>query len=125
MIVPAILFAACVVAAFICGRGAMRVLVAVAVVLASVRGGLLVLASDAGIGDPQLTVNALVPAIVAALVVGVVLRLRPKLAEFSRPLLVAWCFIALVAIVNFSVQIVGLKLYAIGLAQYLVYPTLG
>ncbi len=102
----------------------MRILVAATVILASVRGGLLVLASDVGLGDPDLAVNALVPAIVAAIAVGVILRLRPRLSEFSRPLLAGWCLIALVAIVNLTVQIVGLKLYAIGLAQYLVYPTL-
>lgn len=124
MIAPLVVFAACVAAAFFWGRSAMRVLVAVAVILAGVRGGLLVLASDVGLGNPGLAVNALVPAIVAAIVIGVILRLRPRLSEFSRPLLVGWCLIALVAIVNLSVQLVGLKLYAIGLAQYLVYPTL-
>ena len=71
MIVPAVVFAASVAAALIWGRNAMRCLVAVAVILAGVRGGMLVLADDVGISDPGLTVNAIVPAIIAALVVGV------------------------------------------------------
>src|SRR5204863_10014232 len=35
----------------------------------------------------------------------------------------AWSAIASVAVVDFATQTVGLKLYGIGLAQYLVYPT--
>ena len=124
MLAPALVFIASVAAALYWGRGAMRVLVAIAVMLAAVRGGLLVLAGDSGLSDPGLSVNALVPAIVAALVVGVLVRLRPTLDDLSRPLLIGWCVIAVIALVNFLVQTVGLKLYGIGLAQYLVYPTL-
>ncbi|MGK2956783.1 MAG: O-antigen ligase family protein [Solirubrobacterales bacterium] len=124
MIVPAVVFIAAVLAAVIWGGTALRFLVAITVLLAGLRGGLLVLASDAGLSDPTLTVNALVPAIVAAIVVGVILRLQPTLSSFSRPLLIGWSLIAFAALVNFAVQTVGLKLYGIGLAQYLVYPTL-
>lgn len=102
----------------------MRLLVAAAVVLAAVRGGLFVLAGDVGLSDPTLSVNALVPAIVAAVVVGIAVKLRPELMNLSRPLLIGWGLIVFVVAVNLLVQTVGLRLYGIGVAQYLVYPTL-
>lgn len=95
-----------------------------AIVVAPLRGGLLALADDAGLPDSGLAINALVPALVAALAVGVYLKLRPRLADLPKLLLVGWGLIALVAVVNLPVQDVGLKLYGVGLAQYLVYPTL-
>lgn len=102
----------------------MRCLVLAAVVLAGVRGGLFALADEISLADSGLGVNAVVPAIVAALVVGILVRLRPRLTEFSRPLLIGWCLIAAVVLMNMFFQGVGLKLYGIGVAQYLVYPTL-
>jgi len=124
MLVPALVFIASVAAALYWGRAAMRLLVAAAILLAAVRGGLLVLAGDIGLSDPGLSVNALVPSIVAALVIGVLVKLRPSLEDFSKPMLIGWCLIAAIALANFLIQTVGLKLYGIGLAQYLVYPTL-
>lgn len=102
----------------------MRFVVVVAIVLAPMRGGLLELADDLGIGNPDLAVNALVPALVAALAVAVLYRLRPKVSDFPRPLLVGFALIAAVGIVDILFQDVGLKLYGVGLAQYLTYPTL-
>jgi O-Antigen ligase len=58
------------------------------------------------------------------LAIGVIVHVRPALAHFPRPLLVGWGLIAAIAAVNVLVQTVGLKLYGIGIAQYLVYPTL-
>lgn len=124
MAVPAALFLLTLAAAHFRGEGGMRFMVVVAVLLAAVRGGVLVLAYDVGIADPGLTVNALVPAIVVGLVVGVAWKLRPRLAALPRPLVIGWCLIAGVAAINFLVQTVGLKLFGIGIAQYLVYPTL-
>jgi O-antigen ligase len=46
------------------------------------------------------------------------------LSEFPRLLLIGWGLIAVVALLNLPGQDVGLKLYGVGLAQYLVYPTL-
>lgn len=124
MVAPAGLFFLALALGIGIGRPALRAIVVLAIFLAAVRGGLLVLADDLGLSDPGLTVNALVPSLVAALVVLVGLRQRPRLAELPFPLLVGWALIAAVALVNFLFQTVGLKLYAIGLAQYLVYPTL-
>jgi hypothetical protein len=124
MIVPAIAFVFALAAALIWGRPAMRSLIALAVVLAFARGGLLALAAESGLSESGLAVNALVPALVAALTIGVVVKERPRLEELPRMLLIGWLLIAGVALINLAVQTVGLKLYAIGVAQYLVYPTL-
>lgn len=124
MIVPILVFAGALALALFGKRRGLRLLVASAVVLAPMRGGLQALAGDIGLADPGLTVNALVPAMVAALAIGVVWTMRPRLSEISRPLLVGWTLIALVAILNFPGQDVGVKIYGVGLAQYLVYPTL-
>jgi hypothetical protein len=105
-------------------RRGLRWLVVLAIVLAPIRGGLLALASEVGLPDSGLAVNALVPAVVAALTIGVAVRLRPRLDQLPRLLLIGWALIAAVALINLPVQDVGLKLYGVGLAQYLVYPTL-
>jgi len=106
------------------GRRGLRGLVVGAVVLAPLRGGLLELAEDAALGNPRLAVNALVPALVAALAIGVLVQRRPRLGDFPRPLLVAWTLIAVAVVLSFLARAVGVKLYGIGVAQYLVYPTL-
>jgi hypothetical protein len=124
VILPIIIFAAALAAALGWGRVALRALVVSAVILAPLRGGLLALAGDAGLSNSGLAVNALVPALVAALAVGVAVRLRPTIADLPRALLIGWGLIALVAVPDLAVQSVGLKLYAVGLAQYLIYPTL-
>lgn len=106
------------------GRTGLRALVALAVVLAPLRGGMLALAGDLSLSEPGLTVNSLVPALVAAIAIGVLVRMRPRLEDFPRQLLIGWVVIALVALLTFPAKVVGLKLFGIGLAQYLVYPTL-
>jgi hypothetical protein len=124
MVAPACLFLAALALGFGLGRRGVRAIVVLVVILAATRGGLLVLAEDLGLSDPGLSVNALVPSLVAALVVLVAARYRPRLSELPFPLLVGWALIALVAGLDIVFQTVGIKLYAIGLAQYLVYPTL-
>jgi hypothetical protein len=106
------------------GRRGLRALVVLAIVLAPLRGGLLEIAEDASIGNSGLVVNALVPSLVAALAIGVLVQLRPRLDGFPRPLLVAWALIAGAVALSFLDRVVGLKLFGIGVAQYLVYPTL-
>lgn len=106
------------------GRNGLRGLVALAVILAPLRGGLLTIANDLSLSDPSLTVNATVPALVAAIAIGCFVQKRPQLAELPRPLLIGWGLIALTALLSFPFAVVGLKLFGIGLAQYLVYPTL-
>ncbi len=106
------------------GRRGLRALVALAVILAPLRGGLLTLAEDLSLSDPGLTVNAIVPALVAAVAIGCFVQKRPRLDELPRPLLAGWILIAVAVLLSFPASVVGLKLYGIGLAQYLVYPTL-
>lgn len=124
MILPVVAFVAALAVGLRWDRRGLRWLVVVAVVLAPLRGGLLALADEVSLPSSGLAINALVPAIVAALAVGVIVRVRPRLDQLPRPLLVAWGLIALVALLNLGAQDVGLKLYGVGLAQYLVYPTM-
>jgi hypothetical protein len=123
MLLAIVIFLAALAVALCGGRTGLRALVVCAIVLAPVRGGLLELADELSLSDPGLTVNALVPALVAAIAVGCLVQKRPRLADFPRPLLIGWALIAAVALLSYPVSVVGLKLYGIGLAQYLVYPT--
>jgi hypothetical protein len=124
VIVPIAAFAAALAVGLRWERRGLRWLVVAAVVLAPLRGGLLALAEDVSLSSAGLAVNALVPAIVAALTIGVIVRVRPGLSELPRLLVIGWLLIAAVALLNLPGQDVGLKLYGVGLAQYLVYPTL-
>jgi hypothetical protein len=124
MIVPAFAVLLALIAAGIWGRTALRWTVVLVVFLAPARGGLLALAHEIGISSPGLAVNALVPALIAAITLGVIWKVRPALKDLPQPLLIGWCVIAFISITNLAFQTVGLQLYAIGLAQYLVYPTL-
>lgn len=123
MLLAIAIFLAALAVALLGGRRGQRALVACAIVLAPLRGGLLELGSEISLSDPGLTVNAIVPALVAAVAVGCLVRLRPGVDDFPRPLLIGWALIALAVLLSFPASVVGLKLYGIGLAQYLVYPT--
>ncbi len=124
MLLATIFFLAAVAVAVRGGRNGLRSLVVLAVVLAPLRGGLLEVADDLSLSSPGLTVNALVPALVAAVAIGCLVQLRPRLDDFPRALLVGWVLIAGGVALSFLAKVVGLKLYGIGVAQYLVYPTL-
>jgi hypothetical protein len=124
MIVPVVAFLAALGAGLYWDRRGLRALVVLTVVLAPIRGGLLALADEVNLSSSGLAVNALVPALVAALTLGVLVRLRPRLQELPRLLLAGWALTAFVALLNLFAQSVGLKLYGVGLAQYMVYPTL-
>jgi hypothetical protein len=124
VILPIVAFLGALAVALCWQRRGLRWLVALVIVLAPLRGGLLALATEVHLSHSGLAVNALVPALVAALVVGVIVRLRPRLAQLPRALLIGWALIAAVSLASFPAQEVGLKLYGVGLAQYLVYPTL-
>lgn len=123
MLLAIVIFLAALAVALLGGRTGLRALVVCAVVLAPIRGGLLELASELSLGDPGLTVNALVPAFVAAIAVGCLVQKRPRFSDFPKPLLIGWALIAVGALMSYPASVVGLKLYGIGLAQYLVYPT--
>jgi hypothetical protein len=123
MLLAIVVFLAAMVVALRGGRAGLRALVVLAIVLSPLRGGLLELAEDVSLAESGLAVNAIVPCIVAAVAVGSFLRHRPRLGDLPRPLLIGWAIFALVALLSFPAKVVGLKLYGIGLAQYLVYPT--
>jgi hypothetical protein len=124
MLVATLVFLAALAAAIFGGRRALRALVVISIVLIPLRGGLLELVEDISLSDSNIAVNALVPALVAALAIGVAYRYRPRLDDFPRPLVVAWVVIAVAVALSFLTKTVGIKLFGIGLAQYLVYPTL-
>ncbi len=124
MLLATIFFLAAVAVAVRGGRNGLRSLVVLAVVLAPLRGGLLEVADDLSLASPGLTVNALVPALVAAVAIGCFVQARPRAEDFPRPLLIGWALIAGAVALSFLAKVVGLKLYGIGVAQYLVYPTL-
>ncbi len=123
MLLAIVMFLAALGVALRGGRSGLRALVALAVILAPLRGGLLALADDLSLADPGLTVNALVPALVAAVAVGMLVQRRPHPADFPRMLLIGWSVIAVIAVLSFPASVIGPKLFAIGVAQYLVYPT--
>jgi O-antigen ligase len=106
------------------GRNGLRSLVVLAVVLAPLRGGLLEIADELSLSNSGLTVNALVPALIGAVAIGCFVQKRPRLDDFPRPLLIGWLLIAAAVALSFLTKVVGLELYGIGLAQYLVYPTM-
>jgi len=106
------------------GRRGLRGLVVMAIVLAPLRGGLLAFADEISLSDPGLTVNALVPALVAAIAIGCAVQRRPRPADLPLSLRIGMALILIAAALSFLTSVVSLKLYGIGLAQYLVYPTL-
>jgi len=124
MLLAILVFLAALAVAIRGGRRGLRALVVLAIVLAPLRGGLLEIADQLSLSDPGLTVNALVPALVAALAIGCLVQRRPRLDDFPRPLLIAWGLIAGAVALSFLAKAVSLKLYGVGVAQYLVYPTL-
>jgi hypothetical protein len=106
------------------GGRAVRALVGGVIVLSAIRGALLGLSNAINLPDGLTTVNAIQPAIIAGCALAVLLDRRGRLPRDSRPLLVGWVVIAAVAILDLATQTVGFHVYAIGLAQYLTYPTL-
>jgi hypothetical protein len=124
MLLAILVFLAALAVAVRGGRRGLRALVVLAIVLAPLRGGLLELAEDVSLSSSGLAVNALVPVLVAALAIGVLVQRHPRLGDFPRPLLIAWALIAGAVALSFLAKVVSLKLYGIGVAQYLVYPTL-
>jgi O-antigen ligase len=124
MLLVIAIFLAALAVALAGGRLGLRCLVVLALVLAPLRGGLLTLAEELSLSETGLTVNALVPALVAAVAIGCAVQRRPRLADLPRLLLVGWALIAAAVALSFLTSVVSLKLYGIGVAQYLVYPTL-
>jgi hypothetical protein len=103
-------------------RGIRAVLIAV-ILVSPLRGGLLDLTQHLPVGDPDIAVNALPPALVAGAGLAALLKRRVKVEELPAVLVYAWVAIAIACALDFLTQVVGLKLYGIGLAQYLTFPT--
>jgi hypothetical protein len=110
--------------AVIGGTRAIRWVIAIVIVLAALRGLLLSLAGQVHLRDSLLVVNAMLPALIAGTVGGLLAVRRP--AGLRSPRLLSSTLLALVAVcvLGLITQTVGPKLYAIGVVQYTVYPTL-
>jgi hypothetical protein len=105
------------------GRPALRGLALLIVVLSPLRGAIEKLLQEAGADNHFLLANALVPALVGALVIGVAAVVQPRVSSLPRPLLAGWVLIAMACVLDLATQTVGARLYLVGLAQYLIYPT--
>lgn len=124
MLLAIIIFLAALAVAVFGGRTGLRGLVVLAILLSPMRGGLLQIADELSLSSPGVTVNSIVPVLVAAIAIGCLVQRRPSLDDFPKPLLIAWGLIAVAVALSILDKTVGLKLYGIGVAQYLVYPTL-
>lgn len=115
-------------AALICawrqGPAGIRALLVAAIAISPLRGGVLELADAIDLPNALLTFEALVPVAIAGCLVAAAIPHRATFREPPRLLVASWIVIAAVSALNFLVQDVGLKLYAVGLAQYMVYPTM-
>jgi O-Antigen ligase len=105
------------------GPRAIRILLIAVIAIAPFRGALLALADAIDLPNPYLTFNALQPSLIAACAAAVLLAHRWMLRDEPRVLVAAWAAIAAAAALDLATQTVGLQLYAIGVAQYLAYPT--
>ncbi|MGH2925439.1 MAG: O-antigen ligase family protein, partial [Solirubrobacterales bacterium] len=105
------------------GTRAMRTILIAVIVVAPLRGALLALADSIDLPNTYLMFNAIQPTLIAACAAAVLVAHRSLLKDEPPLLLVGWAAIAVICLLDFGTQTVGLKLYAIGVAQYLVYPT--
>ena len=94
------------------------------ILVAPMRGGLLDIAEELPVGDHDLAVNGIGPALVAGAAAALLIQRRVRPERLPGPLLYAWGALAVACALDFLTQDVGLKLYAVGIAQYLAYPTL-
>jgi hypothetical protein len=124
LVVIGMLFAAAAAFEYRGGETAVLVVLAVVVVVSPLRGALLAMAGVAHLPHALFTVTALQPVLIAAIALVACLDLRRLPGLTARMLLVAWIAIAVVALLDLLTETVGLKVYAIGLVQYLTYPTL-
>src|SRR5687767_2352894 len=93
-------------------------------VQAAMRGGIQDVLEELPVGNDLVAVNALGPALVAGAALAAIVHRRLEIGRLPLPLIYAWGALALACLLDFITQEVGLKLYGIGLAQYLTYPTL-
>ena len=105
------------------GDRAIRGVLIAVILVSPLRGGLLELARHLPVGDPDIAVNALAPALIAGAGLAALVSRRVKVDELPAILVYGWVAIAIACALDFITQAVGLKLYGIGLAQYLAFPT--
>jgi hypothetical protein len=105
------------------GRAAVRALLVAVAVLTALRGAILAITDAVYVAEPLLAFNALSPAVIAGCALAAIGGRLGSLERLPRPLVVGWLLIAAACALDFLTQTVGLTVYAIGLAQYLAYPT--
>ena len=120
----ALLFATTLAASLIDLRASIVGVLVLVIVLTPLRGALLAVADVIELPRASLFVNAIQPMMIAGIACGAAVRPRRVLRHLPRSLLVAWLAVAAAAGLNFVTQSVGLSVYALGLGQYLTYPTL-
>ncbi len=124
MVVAAVAFIAAVACALKWGDRGLRWVLIAAMVLAAMRGGIQDVLEELPVGNELVAVNALGPALIAGAAAAALIQRRIDVHRLPLPLVYAWCALALACALDFITQDVGLKLYGVGLAQYLTYPTL-
>jgi hypothetical protein len=116
------------IAAFACslkgGERGLRWVFVAAMALAVMRGGVQDVLEELPVGNELVAVNAFGPALVAGAALAALIQRRIEVDRLPLPLVYAWCALALACVLDLLTQDVGLKLYGVGLAQYLTYPTL-
>jgi hypothetical protein len=105
------------------GRPAVRGILAVVALIVPLRGAFLGITDAAHVAEPLLAFNAIAPALIAGCALAAAGGRLGSLSRLPRPLLAGWAVIAAVCALDLLSQTVGLTVYAIGLAQYLSYPT--
>ena len=108
---------------FAFGGAAVRALLVAVAVVTALRGAFLAITDAVYVAEPLLAFNALSPAVIAGCSLAAIAGRLGSLERLPRPLVVGWLLIAAACALDFLTQTVGLTVYAIGLAQYLAYPT--
>ncbi|HEV2999318.1 MAG TPA: hypothetical protein VGW75_01170 [Solirubrobacteraceae bacterium] len=117
--------AAALAAGLLGNRRTLLVLAVLALALNAGRGAIVAVVEPTGAPSAFLLANALPAAVVAALVAAVLARHRAELrARVPRPLALGVLAIAGAAVLSLAGRSTGLSLYAVGFAQYLLYPLL-
>jgi hypothetical protein len=93
------------------------------VIVTPLRGLLIARVDKLDVPHAYTVINAIPPSLVLALALLVLLTHYRDALNASRLLIGAWCGFAILALADLLTQAVGFNLYAIGFAQYLVYPT--
>jgi len=104
------------------GERAVRWLLGAVIVLAPFRGAVLSLLQTIGAPGADLMMNAIQPTLVVAGAAGVIAMGRDRFRSSPPLLVLGISAIAVVCALNALTQEVGLTIWAIGLAQYLIYP---